>query len=61
MRTRENAKEVGRQRETDEMERDFDASFLYVFLPSALSKGKFKDTSTLASFDILINQIFKIV
>lgn len=43
-------KEVGRWRETDEMEKDFDASFLCVFLPSALSKGKFKDTLTLACF-----------
>lgn len=50
--------EARRQRKNDEIERDFDASFLHVFLPPALSKGKLKDTLTLASFDILINRKF---
>lgn len=50
-----------KRRKTDEIERDFDAFFLYVFLPPALSKEKLKDASTLASFGILINRIFRIL
>ena len=40
-------KEMRKQRKTDEIERDFDSLFLYVFLPPALTKGKLKDTSSL--------------
>ena len=47
MRATEHAKDVERLRDTDEIERDFDASFLVL-------------SPALASFDIFINQIFKI-